>query len=88
MWELPEGAKVEESNLPIEIITSNEPKKEKDKEKEKSDSESVTEENNDLIKNSYKEIEAIDEDELKEKLRYRKLKESKLKEWLKRPARQ
>ena len=86
VWELPKGAKVEESNLPIEIITSNEPKKEK--EKEKSDSESVTEENNDIIKNSYKEIEAIDEDELKEKLRYRKLKESKLKEWLKRPARQ
>ena len=88
VWELPEGAKVEESNLPIEIITSNEPKKENDKEKEKSDSESVTEENNDIIKNSYKEIEAIDEDELKEKLRYRKLKETKLKEWLKRPARQ
>ena len=84
VWELPKGAKVEESNEPIEIIQSNE----KNKEKEKEDDDSITEENKELPKNSYKEIEAIEEDELKEKMRYRKIKEMKLKEWLKRPARQ
>ena len=81
VWELPKGAKVEESNEPIEIITSNNKKEEKEEE------ESITEENIEN-KNSYKEIEAIEENELREKLRYRKLKENQLKEWLKRPARQ
>lgn len=84
VWELPKGAKVEESNEPIEIIQS----KETNKEKEKEDEDSITEENNEINKNSYKDIEAIEENELKEKMRYRKLKEMKLKEWLKRPARQ
>jgi hypothetical protein len=84
VWELPKGAKVEESNEPIEIITSNN-NNEKSKE-ENEEEESITEEN--INKNSYKEIEAIEENELKEKLRYRKLKENQLKEWLKRPARQ
>ena len=84
VWELPKGAKVEESNEPIEIINNiNEKKEEKEKEKE----ESITEENNE-IKDSYKEIEGIEENDLKEKIRYRKLKEMKMKEWLKRPARQ
>ena len=83
VWELPKGAIVEESNEPIEIIQSNESNKEK--EKSNSDNDSITEE---YIPNSYKEIEAIEESELKEKIRYRKLKEMKLKEWLKRPARQ
>ena len=75
---------------PIEIIQSNEPNKEKEKQKEKENEEedSITEENNEIVKNSYKEIEAVEENELKEKIRYRKLKEMKLKEWLKRPARQ
>ena len=89
VWELPKGAKVEESNEPIEIIQSNESNK--NKEKENSEEESITEENNDannIAKNSYKEIEAIEEGELKEKIRYRKMKEMKLREWLKRPARQ
>ena len=85
VWELPKGAIVEESNEPIEIIQSNE--QEKEKEKENSE-DSITEENNDIIKNSYKEIEAVEENDLKENLRYRKLKEMKLREWLKRPARQ
>ena len=85
VWELPKGAIVEESNEPIEIIQSNE--QEKEKEKENSE-DSITEENNDIIKNSYKEIEAVEENDLKEKIRYRKLKEMKLREWLKRPARQ
>ena len=85
VWELPKGAIVEESNEPIEIIQSNE--QEKEKEKENSE-DSITEENNDIIKNSYKEIEAVEENDLKEKLQYRKLKEMKLREWLKRPARQ
>ena len=85
VWELPKGAIVEESNEPIEIIQSNE--QEKEKEKENSE-DSITEENNDIIKNSYKEIEAVEENDLKEKVRYRKLKEMKLREWLKRPARQ
>ena len=84
VWELPKGAKVEESNEPIEIITSNN-NNEKSKE-ENEEEESITEEN--INKNSYKEIEAIEESELKEKLRFRKLKENQLKEWLKRPARQ
>ncbi len=89
VWELPKGAKVEETNEPIEIITSNNNNNEdtnNNKQKKESDSDSETEEN--IIKNSYKEIEAIEESELKQKLRYRKLKENKLKEWLKRPARQ
>ena len=84
VWELPKGAKVEESNEPIEIITSNN-NNEKSKE-ENEEEESITEEN--INKNSYKEIEAIEESELKEKLLSRKLKENQLKEWLKRPARQ
>ena len=85
VWELPKGAKVEESNEPIEIITSNNA----EKSKEENEEESITEENkDDMNKNSYKEIEAIEESELKEKLRYRKLKDNQLKEWLKRPARQ
>ena len=68
VWELPKGAKVEESNEPIEIINNiNEKKEEKEKEKE----ESITEENNE-IKDSYKEIEGIEENDLKEKIRYRK----------------
>ena len=83
VWELPKGAIVEESNEPIEIIQSNESNQKK--EKSNSESDSITEEYN---PNSYKEIEAIEESELKEKIRYRKLKEMKLKEWLKRPARQ
>ena len=85
VWELPKGAIVEESNEPIEIIQSNEQEKEKKKENSE---DSITEENNDIIKNSYKEIEAVEENDLKEKLQYRKLKEMKLREWLKRPARQ
>ena len=90
VWELPKGAKVEESNEPIEIIQSNESNKNKEKENSEEE-ESITEENNDannIAKNSYKEIEAIEEGELKEKIRYRKMKEMKLREWLKRPARQ
>ena len=60
VWELPKGAIVEESNEPIEIIQSNESNKEK--EKSNSDNDSITEE---YIPNSYKEIEAIEETELK-----------------------
>ena len=86
VWELPKGALVEES--PIEIIQSNEQNKQKEKEKENEEEDSITEDNNEIVKNSYKEIEAVEESELKEKIRYRKLKEMKLKEWLKRPARQ
>ena len=103
VWELPEGAKVEESPGPIEIITSvpqedqsnQKNKKEKKNKKNKDDNneeeeDSVTEENKEINKNvnSYKEIEAIEEEELKERLRYRKMKNLQLKEWLKRPARQ
>ena len=83
VWELPKGAKVEESNEPIEIIQSNESNKNKEKENSEEE-ESITEENNDannIAKNSYKEIEAIEEGELKEKIRYRKMKEMKLREW-------
>ena len=86
VWELPKGALVEES--PIEIIQSNEQNKQKQIEKENEEEDSITEDNNEIVKNSYKEIEAVEESELKEKIRYRKLKEMKLKEWLKRPARQ
>ena len=103
VWELPEGAKVEESPGPIEIITSvpqedqsnQKNKKEKKNKKSKDDNnedeeDSATEENKEINKNvnSYKEIEAIEEEELKERLRYRKMKNLQLKEWLKRPARQ
>ena len=101
VWELPEGAIVEESNGPIEIITSvpqeDESKKKNKKEKnlnennnENDEEDSATEENKNVNnnKNSYKEIEAIEEEELKERLRYRKMKDLQLKEWLKRPARQ
>jgi len=84
VWELPEGAVVEESNGPIEIISTVQ-KEEKLEEKDNDDS--ITEENKD-IKNSYKEIEAIEEGDLVEKLKYRKMKNLQLQEWLKRPARQ
>ena len=84
VWELPEGAVVEESNGPIEIISTVH-KEEKLEEKDNDDS--ITEENKD-IKNSYKEIEAIEEGDLVEKLKYRKMKNLQLQEWLKRPARQ
>ena len=97
VWELPEGAIVEESNGPIEIITSV-PKGEEEKSKnqikqkdnsENKDEDSITEENKESKNvNSYKEIEAIEEEELKERMRYRKMKNLQLKEWLKRPARQ
>ena len=97
VWELPEGAIVEESNGPIEIITSV-PKEEEEKTKnqikqkdnsENKDEDSITEENKESKNvNSYKEIEAIEEEELKERIRYRKMKNLQLKEWLKRPARQ
>ena len=97
VWELPEGAIVEESNGPIEIITTvpqEEDPKSKNKKEEKiinenKEEDSVTEENKESKNiNSYKEIEAIEEEELKERLRYRKMKNLQLKEWLKRPARQ
>ena len=97
VWELPEGAIVEESNGPIEIITTvpqEEDLKSKNKKEEKiinenKEEDSVTEENKESKNiNSYKEIEAIEEEELKERLRYRKMKNLQLKEWLKRPARQ
>ena len=108
VWELPEGAIVEESNGPIEIITavpqeeeSNKKNKnekindkEKSENKENNEEDSLTEENkestniNNINLNSYKEIEAIEEEELKERLRYRKMKNLQLQEWLKRPARQ
>ena len=95
VWELPEGAIVEESTGPIEIITSapkeNEIKsKNKIEKNENEEEDSITEENKESanIKNSYKEIEAIEEGELKERLRYRKMKYLQLQEWLKRPARQ
>ena len=97
VWELPEGAIVEESNGPIEIITSvpkGEEEKSKNQIKQKDNSEnkdevSITEENKESKNvNSYKEIEAIEEEELKERMRYRKMKNLQLKEWLKRPARQ
>ena len=102
VWELPEGAIVEEQTGPIEIITSvaTDEKEEKkltnknnlNENNEKNDEEdSITEENKEstnINKNSYKEIEAIEEEELKERLRYRKMKKLQLEEWLKRPARQ
>ena len=97
VWEPPEGAIVEESNGPIEIITSV-PKGEEEKSKnqikqkdnsENKDEDSITEENKESKNvNSYKEIEAIEEEELKERMRYRKMKNLQLKEWLKCPARQ
>ena len=109
VWELPEGAIVEESSGPLEIITpikeeeetNQKNKKEKNniegKNEEKieknEEEDSITEENKESANinsniNSYKEIEAIEEEELKERLRYRKMKNLQLKEWLKRPARQ
>ena len=107
VWELPEGAIVEESTGPLEIISSvnddkegNEEKKLNNKNNKKNneinenneEEDSITEENKDSNynnnKNSYKEIEAIEEEELKERLRYRKMKNLQLAEWLKRPARQ
>ena len=108
VWELHEGAIVEESNGPIEIITavpqeekSNKKNKdeknnnkEKSENKENNEEDSLTEENkestniNNINLNSYKEIEAIEVEELKERLRYRKMKNLQLQEWLKRPARQ
>ena len=106
VWELPEGAIVEESSGPIEIITSIAQEEEQTKQKnkkdikkleenndEKKEEDSITEENKESSNintniNSYKEIEAIEEEELKERLRYRKMKNLQLKEWLKRPARQ
>ena len=97
VWELPEGAIVEECNGPIEIISSA-PNEEEEKSKnqikkkdnsENKDEDSITEENKESKNvNSYKEIEAIEEEELKERMRYRKMKNLQLKEWLKRPARQ
>ena len=98
VWELPEGAIVEESNGPIEIISSvpqkdesNSKNKVEKKKNEEEEEDSITEENKELVnnnKNSYKEVEAIEEEELKERLRYRKMKNLQLQEWLKRPARQ
>ena len=62
----------------------------KENKNENDEEDSATEENKNVNnkKNSYKEIEAIEEEELKERLRYRKMKDLQLKEWLKRPARQ
>ena len=98
VWELPEGAIVEESNGPIEIISSvpqkdesNSKNKVEKNKNEEEEEDSITEENKELVnnnKNSYKEVEAIEEEELKERLRYRKMKNLQLQEWLKRPARQ
>ena len=101
VWELPEGAMVEETNGPIEIITSKPEEETQNKKKtnnsidnkDNQEEDSITEENDEkqnvnYNKNSYKEIEAIEESELKERLKFRKMKNLQLQEWLKRPARQ
>ena len=76
VWELPKDAIVEDSPpLTIPSTQSN------------SEQKNIEDNTNENVQ-SYKEVEAIESEELKQKLQWRKAKLNQLKEWLLRPARQ
>jgi len=84
VWELPEGAQA------MEIQTQTEPAAQVDLAMQESYIPNTTElnyNNEDNLSQSYYDEEAWEEEELREKIIWDKLKKEQLKEWMKRPAR-